>query len=250
MDAAPSLHPTDQTLSSYGLGKLDDRSAEAVNEHLDGMQRLPETGRRDVGRQLPRTGPRRSEAFGPSRRLASRKPAGRRATSGEYLDIVLRRLTPAGPGRPPRLRDQAGTRPGRHGRGLPGPQQADGPRRGAQGDGAAPHGTTPGCSNASSARSGRSPGSGTRTSSRPTTPPGSARASSSRWSTSRVSTCPRLVKTKGPMPVAHACLFIHQAALGLQHAHEEGLVHRDIKPHNLMLSRKGDKATVKILDSR
>ena len=34
MDAAPSLHPTDQTLSSYGLGKLDDRSAEAVNEHL------------------------------------------------------------------------------------------------------------------------------------------------------------------------------------------------------------------------
>ena len=58
----------------------------------------------------------------------------------------------------------------------------------------------------------------------------------------------KLVKAKGPMPVAHACLFIHQAALGLQHAHEEGLVHRDIKPHNLMLSRKGDKATVKILD--
>ena len=51
----------------------------------------------------------------------------------------------------------------------------------------------------------------------------------------------RLVKTKGPMPVAHACLFIHQAALGLQHAHEEGLVHRDIKPHNLMLSRKGTR---------
>ena len=35
MDAAPSLHPTDQTLSSYGLGKLDDRSAEAVNKHLE-----------------------------------------------------------------------------------------------------------------------------------------------------------------------------------------------------------------------
>ena len=58
----------------------------------------------------------------------------------------------------------------------------------------------------------------------------------------------RLVKTKGPTPVAHACLFIHQAALGLQHAHEKGLVHRDIKPHNLMLSREGNKATVKILD--
>src|SRR5262245_34447304 len=34
MDAAQSLHPTDQTLRAYGLGKLDDRSAEAVNEHL------------------------------------------------------------------------------------------------------------------------------------------------------------------------------------------------------------------------
>ena len=34
MDARPATHPTDQTLSSYGLGKLDDRAAEAVNEHL------------------------------------------------------------------------------------------------------------------------------------------------------------------------------------------------------------------------
>ena len=58
----------------------------------------------------------------------------------------------------------------------------------------------------------------------------------------------KMVKAKGQLPVAHACNFIYQAALGLQHAHEEGLVHRDIKPHNLMLSRKGDKATVKVLD--
>jgi serine/threonine protein kinase len=58
----------------------------------------------------------------------------------------------------------------------------------------------------------------------------------------------RMVKAKGPLPVAHACFFAHQAALGLEHAHEEGLVHRDMKPGNLMLSRKKDKATVKILD--
>jgi serine/threonine protein kinase len=58
----------------------------------------------------------------------------------------------------------------------------------------------------------------------------------------------RMVKAKGPLSVGHACNFIYQAALGLQHACEEGLVHRDIKPGNLMLARKGDKATIKILD--
>jgi formylglycine-generating enzyme required for sulfatase activity/serine/threonine protein kinase len=58
----------------------------------------------------------------------------------------------------------------------------------------------------------------------------------------------KMVKAKGALPVAHACNFIYQAALGLQHAHEEGLVHRDIKPGNLMLSRKGNKSTIKILD--
>src|SRR5947209_8025520 len=58
----------------------------------------------------------------------------------------------------------------------------------------------------------------------------------------------RMVKAKGSLPVGHACNFVQQAALGLQHAHEEGLVHRDIKPANLMLSRKGDRATVKVLD--
>ena len=46
----------------------------------------------------------------------------------------------------------------------------------------------------------------------------------------------RLVKQSGPLPVLQACEYIRQAALGLQHAHERGLVHRDIKPHNLIMS--------------
>jgi serine/threonine protein kinase len=46
----------------------------------------------------------------------------------------------------------------------------------------------------------------------------------------------QLVKQGGPMPVQQACAYIRQAALGLQHAHERGLVHRDIKPHNLIMS--------------
>lgn len=53
------------------------------------------------------------------------------------------------------------------------------------------------------------------------------------------------VDKKGPLPVAHACHCIRQAALGLQHAHEHGMVHRDIKPHNLMLTT-GD--VVKVMD--
>jgi WD40 repeat protein/predicted Ser/Thr protein kinase len=49
----------------------------------------------------------------------------------------------------------------------------------------------------------------------------------------------------GPLPMARACDIIRQAALGLQHAHERGMVHRDIKPHNLMLTPSGQ---VKVLD--
>lgn len=54
-----------------------------------------------------------------------------------------------------------------------------------------------------------------------------------------------VVKRKGPLPVDVACDVICQAAAGLQHAHDCGMVHRDIKPHNLMVTTNG---RVKILD--
>ena len=58
----------------------------------------------------------------------------------------------------------------------------------------------------------------------------------------------KLVKAKGPLAVANACSYAHQAALGLQHAHEHGMVHRDIKPSNLILAPQGGRAVIKILD--
>jgi serine/threonine protein kinase len=58
----------------------------------------------------------------------------------------------------------------------------------------------------------------------------------------------RLITARGPLPVAHACNYVHQAALGLQHAHDHGMVHRGIKPSNLMLAREGSRAVIKVLD--
>src|SRR5262249_17460453 len=45
-----------------------------------------------------------------------------------------------------------------------------------------------------------------------------------------------LVKEQGPLAPLLACDYIRQVALGLQHAHERGLVHRDIKPANLLVA--------------
>jgi anti-sigma factor RsiW len=58
-------------------------------------------------------------------------------------------------------------------------------------------------------------------------------------------TLAQVLRQKGRLPVALACQYVRQAALGLQHADEHGMAHRDIKPQNLMLTPKGQ---VKILD--
>jgi serine/threonine-protein kinase len=42
----------------------------------------------------------------------------------------------------------------------------------------------------------------------------------------------------GLMPIDRACEYVRQTALGLQHAHERGLIHRDIKPSNLLVTWK------------
>jgi serine/threonine-protein kinase len=58
-------------------------------------------------------------------------------------------------------------------------------------------------------------------------------------------TLQQVLEREGAMPYTVAVEYIAQAAAGLQHAHERGFIHRDIKPGNLMRDKAG---VVKILD--
>jgi hypothetical protein len=55
----------------------------------------------------------------------------------------------------------------------------------------------------------------------------------------------RLIGAAGPLPVADACELARQAAIALHHVHTSGLIHRDVKPSNLMLTPDG---RLKVLD--
>jgi serine/threonine-protein kinase len=58
------------------------------------------------------------------------------------------------------------------------------------------------------------------------------------------------MRTQAPLSVSWSCEVARQVALGLQHAHEHGMVHRDIKPSNIFVSPNPDFATphARILD--
>jgi serine/threonine protein kinase len=49
----------------------------------------------------------------------------------------------------------------------------------------------------------------------------------------------KLIRRGGPLSMHHGALVIAQAARGLQYAHELGLVHRDVKPGNILVTPEG-----------
>jgi response regulator RpfG family c-di-GMP phosphodiesterase len=54
----------------------------------------------------------------------------------------------------------------------------------------------------------------------------------------------RVVLENGPCDVMTACKYLHQAACGLQAAHDRHLIHRDIKPSNILLTATGQTKLV------
>src|SRR5262249_47771286 len=54
-----------------------------------------------------------------------------------------------------------------------------------------------------------------------------------------------LVEGAGPLDVVRACHYVYQTAAGLHSLHQAGLIHRDVKPGNILVDRQG---TVKLLD--
>ena len=241
MDAPPAAHPTEKTLQSYGLGQLDDAAAESV-------QRAPGGAAPTAAAASPSSPPTASSAA-PATPGPARRPARR---------LLHRRPLDAGE-RPGHARPAAGRAPCRRGSPItPITRSSASWAAAAWASSTSPENTLMGRLEVLKVVGGHLV-------SRPAVLDRFLREirSAARLHHPNIVTAysalrlgeglvlameyvegldlARLVKARGPLPVANACNYAHQAALGLQHAHEHGMVHRDIKPANLMLARAGEE---------
>jgi serine/threonine protein kinase len=53
---------------------------------------------------------------------------------------------------------------------------------------------------------------------------------------------------KGRLEVEEACSIVTQAARALEHSSEQGIIHRDVKPSNLLITRRREQLVVKLTD--
>ena len=251
MDAPTKLHPTDQTLSSYGLGKLDAASAEAVNRHVEscpGCRNRFAALSSDSFLGRPHAAQVKGRSDSPASRIASTAGLSMLASGGPSVPVP-----PLASSLPPGLADHPDYRILRE------------LGQGGMGVVYLAENTLMGRKEVLKVvgshlinRRGvleRFVGE-IRSAARLHHPNVVTAFAVIRLGESLVLAMEyvdgldlaRLVKARGPLPVAYACNYVHQAALGLQHAHESGMVHRDIKPGNLMLSSQGGRALIKVLD--
>jgi beta-lactam-binding protein with PASTA domain/tRNA A-37 threonylcarbamoyl transferase component Bud32 len=47
-----------------------------------------------------------------------------------------------------------------------------------------------------------------------------------------------LIMTRGPLPIAQALAYMHEILEALRFAHRHGIIHRDIKPHNILIGER------------
>ena len=57
-----------------------------------------------------------------------------------------------------------------------------------------------------------------------------------------------LLRKRGALPVHRACEYVMQVCEALALAHAAGIIHRDVKPENLFLTRRGNLDIIKVLD--
>ena len=61
-------------------------------------------------------------------------------------------------------------------------------------------------------------------------------------------TLAELVAHSGPVPPGRVIHILRQVGAALREAHLHGMIHRDVKPENVMLCRRGEDDVVKLLD--